>query len=72
MVDREPQHSGSRNLDGRTVHLLNNHLGIILLLIELVLGDTPASDPRRRDLLEIKRAAEAAVALIAPNERGDR
>jgi uncharacterized protein (DUF2252 family) len=45
---------------------LNNHLGIILGFVDLVLDDTPEGDPKRRDLLEIKQAAASAVALLGP------
>jgi hypothetical protein len=41
-------------------------LGVILGFVDLVLEDTPGDDRRRKDLLEIKQAAAAAVALLAP------
>jgi two-component system, cell cycle sensor histidine kinase and response regulator CckA len=44
----------------RAVHDLNNHLAVILNYAAFVIEDTPADDPRREDLLEIRRAAESA------------
>jgi hypothetical protein len=59
----------SRTLDPETIHALSNHLGVILGFVDLVLVDTPADDRRRADLLEIKEAAAAAVALLTPGAR---
>jgi signal transduction histidine kinase len=42
------------------IHDLNNQLAVILNYANFVLEDTPASDPRREDLLEIQRAAKRA------------
>ena len=42
------------------LHELNNHLAVILNYTVFVLEDTPDDDPRREDLLEIRRAAEQA------------
>lgn len=66
MIKDNPRQSDSKVFDTATIHLLNNHLGVILGFVELVLDDTPEDDPRRRDLLEIKQAAAAAVALVGP------
>ena len=66
MGDTQLYGANGKTLDGGAIHLLNNHLGVILGFVELVLEDTPEGDSRRRDLLEIKQAAAAAVALLAP------
>ncbi len=54
------------------LHDLNNQLAVILNYAAFVLEDTPADDPRREDLLEIRRAAEKArdvtLRLLAPPE----
>ena len=42
------------------IHDLNNQLAVILNYANFVLEDTPASDPRREDLLEIQAAAKRA------------
>ena len=55
----------SNGLDRARVHALTNHLSVILGFIELVLNDTPADDPHRRDLVEIRDAAAQAVAVIS-------
>ena len=66
MAEKELYGANGKTLDAGAIHLLNNHLGVILGFVDLVLEDTPESDPRRRDLLEIKQAAVSAVALLAP------
>lgn len=52
------------------LHDLNNQLAVILNYTAFVLEDTAADDPRREDLLEIRRAAEKArdvsARLLAP------
>jgi hypothetical protein len=56
------------------LHDLNNQLAVILNYAAFVLDDTPADDPRRDDLLEIRRAAESArdltLRLLEPPQRG--
>lgn len=66
MTEQDAQRRDSRTLDSQTIHVLSNHLGVILGFVDLVLEDTPGDDRRRKDLLEIKQAAAAAVALLAP------
>jgi hypothetical protein len=51
-------------LDGPSVHALSNHLAVILGFIELVIAETPANDPRRADLKEIRDAAVEAARII--------
>jgi hypothetical protein len=66
MPDKKARQTDSKNFAPATIHQLNNHLGVILGFVDLLLDDTPDGDPRRRDLLEIKQAAQAAVALVGP------
>ena len=58
----------------KAVHDLNNQLAVILNFTTFVLEDTPADDPRREDLIEIRRAAEKArdvtLRLLTPPEKG--
>jgi hypothetical protein len=51
-------------LDAAAVHALSNHLAVILGFIELVLSETPDSDARRPDLLEIRAAALQASTIL--------
>lgn len=52
--------------DGLFIHDMKNQLGIILGFCELLMDTTPPSDPRHVDVLEIQKAATAALALLAP------
>jgi signal transduction histidine kinase len=56
------------------LHDLNNQLAVILNFAAFVIEDTPADDPRREDLIEIRRAAEKArdvtLRLLTPPEKG--
>jgi signal transduction histidine kinase len=56
------------------LHDLNNQLAVILNYSAFVLEDTAEDDPRREDLLEIRRAAERArdltLRLLAPPPGG--
>jgi hypothetical protein len=46
------------------IHSLKNHLAIVVSFSQLVLMDAAEDDPKRRDLEEIVKAAEAAMALM--------
>ena len=46
------------------VHDMKNHLGIIIGYSSLLLEELPPEDPHRTDLDEIRKAGEAALALI--------
>ena len=46
------------------VHDMNNLLGIIIGYSNLLLDEMPPDDPRRADLDEIRKAGDAALALI--------
>jgi two-component system, cell cycle sensor histidine kinase and response regulator CckA len=56
------------------LHDLNNQLAVILNYASFVLEDTPPDDPRREDLLEVRRAAEKArdivLGLLGPPSGG--
>jgi signal transduction histidine kinase len=48
----------------RLAHDVSNQLSIILGFSALLLGGMPDGDPRRADLLEIEKAAQAALRLV--------
>ena len=54
------------NDDRKFVHDMKNMLGIVIGYSNLLLDDMPADDPRRADVDEIRKAGEAAVALLEP------
>jgi hypothetical protein len=62
MIDENTQ--CATTLSSETIHVLKNHVGIILGFVDLVLDDTAEEDPRRRDLVEIKQAAVSAAVLL--------
>ena len=47
-----------------SVHTFKNHLAIIIGFSDLVLSEMDEHDPRRKDVLEIHKAAHAALALL--------
>jgi hypothetical protein len=61
-ADQQPR--GSITLDPSALHLLSNHLAVILGFVELLLTDGSTVDSRREDLLEIRAAAIAAASLL--------
>lgn len=48
---------------GRTAHDLKNLLGVVLGFADVVLRDLDPDDPRREDVLEIKKAGQDALAI---------
>jgi hypothetical protein len=46
------------------VHNLKNHLSIIVGFCDLLLDELPPEDPRHADVLEVHKAARAAMALV--------
>lgn len=46
------------------VHDMKNQLGIVIGFSNLLLDDMAPDDPRRADLDEIRKAGEAALALL--------
>ena len=55
---------GSITLDPDAIHLLSNHLAVIVGFVELMLADAAPGDPHFTDLVEIRAAAVAAANLI--------
>ena len=51
-------------LDENARHDFKNQLAIILGFAEIMLAEAANTDPRRRDIEEIHRAAAAALALL--------
>ena len=51
-------------MDARGWHDFTNQLGIVIGFTQLVLDATPETDPRREDLLEVLRAAQACVEML--------
>ena len=60
---------GSIVLDPAMVHVLSNHLAVILGFVELMLADAPQDDPHRTDLVEIRAAVVEAAKLIGHTNR---
>lgn len=52
-------------LNNDALHRLKNQLGIILGFAELLLEDVEPEHPLRADLLEIQKAARAAMTEVA-------
>jgi hypothetical protein len=50
--------------ENQVLHQLKNHLSIIVGFCDLLLEDLPEADPRHADLLEVDKAARAAMALV--------
>jgi hypothetical protein len=46
------------------LHQFKNHLAIIVGFCDLLLIELPATDRNHEDIQEIKKAAEAAIALL--------
>ena len=55
---------GSVTLEPRDLHLLSNHLAVIVGFVELMLADTKPEDPHFSDLVEVRAAAVAAANMI--------
>jgi hypothetical protein len=55
----------SDNSQVDVVHRLRNHLAVILAFCDLRLAECPAGESRRRaDLVEVDKAARAAMAIL--------
>ena len=50
--------------DTPVMHEFKNHLAVILGFCDLLLRDVPEDDPKRADILEIRKAGQAAIALL--------
>ena len=46
------------------LHQLKNHLSIIVGFCDLLLGDLADDDPKRVDILEMRKAGQAALDLM--------
>ncbi len=55
---------GAPPADGRRLHHIRNHLSIIIGYCDLLLRELPDSDRKHADILEIRKAATAAAALL--------
>jgi len=55
---------GSITIDAASIHLLSNHLAVIIGFVELMLADTRPGEPHYNDLREVRDAAVAAANLI--------
>jgi hypothetical protein len=51
-------------VQSRFVHDMKNQLGIIIGFTNLLLDDMASDDPRRADLDEVRKAGEAALAIL--------
>ena len=51
-------------LEAPVLHELKNHLSIIIGFCEMVLSELPDTDPKHDDLMEIRKAGDAAIALL--------
>ena len=58
--DKTEQAAGDR----RRLHNVRNHLSIILGYCDLLIAEIPDTDRKHADLLEIRKAAAAASALL--------
>jgi len=50
--------------NAEVVHLLKNHLAVIVGYCDLLIADTPDGDPRKADLLDVHAAAREAMAVM--------
>ena len=46
------------------LHQLKNHLSIIIGFCDLLIGDLADDDPKRVDILEMRKAGQAALDLM--------
>ncbi len=46
------------------LHQFKNHLAIIVGFCDLLLHEVPPTDPKHADIQEMRKSAEAAMALI--------
>jgi len=51
-------------LEATDVHLLSNHLAVIIGFVELMIADASPGEPHYNDLLEVRTAAIGAANLI--------
>jgi len=58
--DSAPPGSGN----GGRLHNVRNHLSVIVGFCDLLLGDIPETDTKYADVLEMRKAAVAAMTLL--------
>jgi hypothetical protein len=56
--------NGELTAEPELIHRLKNYMSIISGFSELLISDSPDDDPRRADLVEIHKAAQAAMAMM--------
>jgi hypothetical protein len=56
--------SAGQRSEHASVHRLKNHLSIIITFCELLLETAESDDPRRGDVVMIRQAAQAAMAIV--------
>ncbi len=54
----------SPSSESRRLHNVRNHLSVIVGYCDLLLAEVPEHDRRHTDLLEMRKAAMAAMALL--------
>ena len=50
--------------DTPLMHEFKNHLSVIVGFCDLLLRDLPKDDPKRADILEMRKAGQSAIALL--------
>ena len=50
--------------DTLLIHEFKNHLSVIIGFCDLLLRDLPEGDPKRADIVEIRKAGQSAIALL--------
>ena len=50
--------------DDSLMHAFKNHLSVIIGFCDLLLRDLPEDDPKRADILEMRKAGHTAIALL--------
>ena len=61
---------GSVRLSPADIHVLSNHLAVIIGFVELMIADAAPGQPHLNDLLEVRAAAVAAANLIGKSADG--
>ena len=50
--------------DTPLMHEFKNHLSVIIGFCDLLLSDLPEGDPKRADIVEMRKAGRSAMALL--------
>lgn len=53
------------------IHSFKNHLAIIIGFSDLLLSEMAVDDPRRKDVIEIHKAGQSALALLVSLTRAE-